>query len=179
MIREVNLVSYLPEFMQAYAEPVAALEGENPEFDIMWEAIDKTLCNRFISTADEYGISRFEKMLGLYPAHTDDLETRRVRVFNRWFNMVPYTIRTLTNKLKELLGNEYSFSLQRDFVTGYHLTVRVFSLKTQMNEEIKYLLETIVPVNISVSIIYEKVIEGTIYVGGIMSEADIIEIKQR
>ena len=41
MIREVDLVSYLPEFMQSYTEPVAALEGENPEFDIMWKAVDR------------------------------------------------------------------------------------------------------------------------------------------
>ena len=58
MIREVDLVSYLPPFMQTYKEPVAALEAENPEFQIGWKATDKVLKNRFISTADEYGISR-------------------------------------------------------------------------------------------------------------------------
>lgn len=179
MIREVDLVSYLPEFMQSYTEPVVALEGEKPEFDIMWEAVDRVLYNRFISTADEYGITRFEKMLGIYPNITDDLEDRRIRVSNRWFNMVPYTIRTLYHKIKELLGNEYSFSIRQDCTTGYQLTVIVFSLKTQLNEEIKYLLDTIVPLNISVNIIYEKVIKGQIYAGGTMSEADIIEIKQR
>lgn len=34
MIREVDLVSYLPPFMQSYKEPVAALEAENPEFSL-------------------------------------------------------------------------------------------------------------------------------------------------
>ena len=99
MIREVDLVSYLPEFMQSYTEPVAALEGENPEFDIMWKAVDRVLCNRFIATADEYGISRFEKMLGIHPANEDTLESRRARVHSKWFNSVPYTWRVLLQKL--------------------------------------------------------------------------------
>ena len=71
MIREVDLVSYLPPFMQSYKEPVAALEAENPEFSLMWSATDRCLRNRFISTADEYGISRFEKMLKIYPTAKD------------------------------------------------------------------------------------------------------------
>ena len=35
MKREVDLVSYLPPFMQKYREPVAALEAEKPEFDLI------------------------------------------------------------------------------------------------------------------------------------------------
>ena len=48
MIREVDLVSYLPPFMQTYKEPVAALEAENPEIQIVWKATDKVMKNRFI-----------------------------------------------------------------------------------------------------------------------------------
>lgn len=91
MIREVDLVSYLPPFMQSYKEPVAALEAENPEFSLMWSATDRCLRNRFISTADEYGISQFEKMLKIYPTADDTLESRRSRVQSKWFNTIPYT----------------------------------------------------------------------------------------
>ena len=52
MIREVELVSYLPEFMKNYKESVVALETENQEFHIVWSAVDKILKNRFIETAD-------------------------------------------------------------------------------------------------------------------------------
>ena len=59
MIREVDLVSYLPPYLQEYnQETVAALEAENPEFRLIWEASDRVLYNEFIATADEYGISR-------------------------------------------------------------------------------------------------------------------------
>ena len=79
MIREVSLVSYLPPFMQDYKEPAAALEAENPEFTLVWKAADKVLYNHFISTADEYGIARREKLLGIYPSDDDTLDSRRAR----------------------------------------------------------------------------------------------------
>ena len=95
MIRQVDLVSYLPPFMKAYKEPVAALDAENPEFYLMWSAVDRVLRNRFIETADEYGLSRYEKMLGIYPSAEDTLESRRSRVRSKWFNKIPYTMKTL------------------------------------------------------------------------------------
>ena len=89
MIRDVDFVDYyLPPFMQKYKEPVAAMKAEEPEFQIVWKAVDRILYNHFISTADEYGISRFEKMLGIYPSSEDTLESRRSRVQSKWFNTV-------------------------------------------------------------------------------------------
>ncbi len=67
MVREVDLMSYLPLFMQGYREPAATLRAEEPEFDIVWAAADRMLRNRSISTADEYGIGRLERILGIYP----------------------------------------------------------------------------------------------------------------
>ena len=67
MIREVDLASYLPAFMQNYKEPVAALEAENPEFQNLWQGAERALNNHFISTADEYGLSRYEKLLDIRP----------------------------------------------------------------------------------------------------------------
>ena len=76
MIREVDLVSYLPPYLQQYnQETVAALEAENPEFRLIWEASDRVLYNEFIATADEYGISRFEKILNILPSKEDALES--------------------------------------------------------------------------------------------------------
>ena len=89
MIREMDLVSYLPVFMHNYREPAAALEAENEEFEIVWDTADRVLRNRFIETADEYGISRFEAMLGIYPSEEDTLELRRERVRSKWFDRIP------------------------------------------------------------------------------------------
>lgn len=180
MVREVNFVDYyLPPFMQNYKEPVEALKAEEPEFMIIWKAVDQVLYNHFISTADEYGISRYEKMLGVYPSADDTLEIRRMRIQNRWFNVIPYTIRTLVLKIKEILGGNHNFSVKADFKNTYKLILTIYATDDSQVAEIKYLLSVMLPENISFNIIYESVNNGGAYFGATITETDIIEIKQR
>lgn len=150
MIREVDLVSYLPPFMQGYKELTSALEAESPEFCVMWKAVEKVLKNRFISTADEYGISRFEKLLGIYPQSDDTLESRRSRVQSKWFSKLPYTLRILLQKLVVLCGNT-DFKLTYDFDTGYTLTVETGLELFGQVEELEEILDTLLPCNIVAS----------------------------
>lgn len=120
MIREVDLVSYLPQFMQAYKEPVAALEAENPEFVSIWKAVDRILYNHFISTADEYGISRYEKMIGISPAVGESLESRRSTVQSRWMNNKVYTLKALIDYLNANCGEgNYSVAIDPSTYTLY------------------------------------------------------------
>lgn len=149
MIREVDLVSYLPPFMQSYKEPVAALEAENPEFSLMWSATDRCLRNRFISTADEYGISRFEKMLKIYPTADDTLESRRSRVQSKWFNTIPYTWKVLLQKLLVLCGNS-DFEVTGDFKTGYTLYIDTDLELYGQVEELENIINTMIPENLVV-----------------------------
>ncbi len=180
MIRDVDLVQYLPPFMRDYKEPVAALDAENPEFCMVWETVDKVLKNRFVFTADEYGLGRFEKMLGISPADGDPLDVRRSRIQNRWNNQVPFTLRALASRLAELLGGEHNFSLHPDFDSAYGLMVVVYSADDKPEEELKYLLESMVPMNIVVDVVYESVTSGlSIYCGRTIEQADIIELRQR
>lgn len=147
MIREVDLVSYLPEFMQMYLEPVEALNSENSEFNVVWKAADRILYNRFIATADEYGISRFEKMLGIYPSSEDTLESRRSRVHSKWFNNIPYTWKVLLQKLIVLCG-DHDFTLIGDFEVGYTLTVQTNLELYGQVEELGNIINEMIPCNI-------------------------------
>lgn len=149
MIREVDLVSYLPPFMQNYKETVAALDAENPEFLVIWKATDKVLYNHFISTADEYGLSRFEKLLGIFPTSEDTLESRRSRVQSKWFNTIPYTLTVLLQKLTVLCGDT-SFVFTNNFKDGYTITlITDLELYGQV-EELEYIINTMMPENIDV-----------------------------
>ena len=149
MIREVDLVSYLPPFMQSYKEPVAALESENAEFNVVWTAVDRCLRNRFISTADEYGISRFEKMLKIYPTADDNLESRRARVQSKWFNTIPYTWKVLLQKMIILCGDS-NFEIKHDFKTGYTLYIDTDLELYGQVEELENIINTMIPENIVV-----------------------------
>lgn len=149
MIREVDLVSYLPPYLQQYnQETVAALEAENPEFRLIWEASDRVLYNEFIATADEYGISRFEKILNILPSKEDTLESRRTRVQSRWFTEIPYTLKALISKLIALCGDS-NFEITKDFLyykIGIETNLELFG----QVEELKHIIETMLPCNMVV-----------------------------
>lgn len=175
MIREVDLVTYLPSFMQKYQEPVAALEAENPEFAIAWDGAHRILYNHFISTADEYGIRRFEKMLGISPAEEDTLESRRSRVQSKWFSKLPYTLRILLQKLTVLCGGT-GFKVTEYFEEGYTLTLETGLELYGQVEELSDILDTLLPCNMTASVrnTLSGQVTGNIYTfGGVAFVQDI------
>lgn len=103
-MRDVNLVSYLPPFMAGFKELTAALDAENPEFVLLWIAIDRVFQNMFIETADEYGLSRLEGVLGILPTPADTLESRRQRLRGSYTSDLPYTERKLKEILESMCG---------------------------------------------------------------------------
>ena len=149
MVREVNLVSYLPPYLQIYKEQVAALQAEDPEFILIWDAVDHCLYNHYISTADEYGISRYEKIMGIVPEEDDNLESRRSRVQVNWVNLLPYTMKTFLQKLNVLCGfNNYIVS--GSFTEEYLLTIITHLENIGQVDDLNELFNEILPCNIVV-----------------------------
>lgn len=146
MTREVNLVSYLPPFLAEFKEIAVTLEAENPEFVLVWNAAERVLYNEFIETADEYGISRFEKMMGLFPSDDDTLESRRARIMSKWLTELPYTMRTLIRNLQVLCGGE-DFKVSKTF-SDYTIRITTHLRLYSQITELKELLERMIPANI-------------------------------
>ena len=65
-MREVNILNYLPEFMQEYMEIKCILELENKELQKEYEEIERAFNNSFIFSTDKQGIAIFEKMMKIY-----------------------------------------------------------------------------------------------------------------
>lgn len=170
MTRDVDLVSYLPPFLAEFREITAALQAENPEFTLIWDAADRVLKNEFIETADENGIARFEKLLKIYPELTDTIELRRTRIMARWFTALPYTLRMLIKKLASVCG-ENNFTVETDF-EHYRIKVEtMFELAGEI-KEVEDLLERMVPANIVIDTRNKIAAEtsGVFYVGGAICE---------
>ncbi|MCM1228274.1 MAG: YmfQ family protein [Clostridium sp.] len=123
MTKEVDLVSYLPSFLAEFKEIAVALEAENPEFTLVWNAADRVLYNEFIATADEYGISRFEKILNILPSREDTLESRRTNVMSKWLSDLPYTMKILIKNLQILCGGN-DFTISKSF---NNYTIRIIT----------------------------------------------------
>ena len=148
MTKTVDLVSYLPPFMADFKEISVTLEAENPEFVLVWKAADRVLQNEFIESADEYGISRFEKILNILPSTEDTLESRRARVQARWFNTIPYTMKAFLAKL-EALCSDSDFTVTKEYDK---YTVRILTnleLFGQV-EELEHIIDGMMPCNMIV-----------------------------
>lgn len=149
MTRDVSLLAYLPPFMQDFTEIAATLNAEDPEFVVVWDSADRVLKNQFIATADEYGISRFEKILKILPSKEDTLESRRSRVQNRWFNDMPCTLRTLVYRLTTLCA-DHGFTLTKYFTDAYTLEIYTDLELFGQVEELERIIGSVIPCNLVV-----------------------------
>ena len=103
----------------------------------------------------------------IYPSIDDTLESRRVRIRNKWFNKIPYTMRILLQKLTLLCGST-DFEIYGDFSEQYTLKIIAhLSLSSQVDELDKMLSE-IIPENIFIESKNElsRKIIGTTYIAG-------------
>lgn len=159
MIRAVDLVSYLPQFIADYKEINSTLTAENPEFILVWEAADKVLKNEFIATADENGISRFEKILKIFPSVEDTLESRRSRVQARWFTTLPYTWRMFIQKLIALCGeNSFTVTKQFDFYrVDLNMQLELFGQIGEVEKTVEAMFPCNMVVRIKNELFYEIV----------------------
>ena len=146
MAKEVNLLSYWLPILRNLKEFKEIAKAEEPEIILLLLECDRTLNNMFIETADEYGISKFEEMMGIYPEEGATLDTRRFAVLVKWSDKLPYTEETLKNLLEVLCGAD-GYTLKTDYA-NYELTVKL-SLSNEDNvEEVKELLDRVAPANL-------------------------------
>jgi hypothetical protein len=75
MFYKVNLIDYIPEFLQEIREFQVILSSESEEINRLTDGMKVNMENSYIATMDATSISRFEKFLGVVPEGT--LEQRR------------------------------------------------------------------------------------------------------
>lgn len=148
MAKEVDLLSYWMPVLRSIRVFQEIARSEEQEITLLLSVIDKTLDNMFIDTADEDGIARFEKIMGIIPADSDDLEVRRFRLQTKWNDQLPYTEEELHNRLKSLCG-EGGYTLDISY-NDYYLSVGVGLRSKENLTLVKDLLSNIVPCNIVV-----------------------------
>ena len=160
----VNLLSYLPQFMQEYREIRRIMESEEPELRLLWELLRKVFNNQFIQYCDEDGIIKFEEMLGLHRYENDTLEIRIFRVLTYWNDQIPYTWRVLVNRMDQLCGTG-NYELRPNF-NAYELGITTKFDDAKKYDELNNMLKTILPANLgfnSINILTPKT-ENRMYV---------------
>lgn len=170
-IREVHLEDYLPNYLKGYREIAETLAAEDPEFKLLWESCHRLIQNAFTATADEYGISRREKLLGILPSTLDTLESRRSRVQALWWNPTPYSIRAFVKKVAELCG-EHGYEIDKSRLQDYYLGIVTHLNKYGQLESLGRIVTGMVPENMVVDVLNEIVtttVSAVVYAGTVVA----------
>ena len=141
------LLEYLPQYMQEFLHIQHIMNAEQPEFDLAWGESTNALNNMFISHANENGIKRWEKMLGISPKDTDTLEERRFRIQTYFQQDMPYTLTKLKEALTIMCGTgNFSIDLQPN---NYHIEIKLALTNANNHQEVVKVLEKMIPANLT------------------------------
>ena len=154
-MREVNILNYLPEFMQEYMEIKCILELENKELQKEYEEIERAFNNSFIFSTDKQGIAIFEKMMKIYPKSTDTLQERQNRVYAKWNAVLPYTWKWLGEYLTAYFNDTNTVATPVLFNQDYRLDIRL-KKEEQFNEHdynVFKELRVLIPANLTLNIV--------------------------
>ena len=135
MAREVDIIDYLPSYLQEYREIQGIMNAENPEFQLLENTSETVMNNMFAISTNEEGIKRHEKMFGLTASKNDNLQSRQGKVLAQYTNAVNYTFRGLVERLNVICGvDNYTLNLDRN---NYELNI-------SLNLRVKSLINTII-----------------------------------
>lgn len=145
-----------PEVVLNIKDVRLAIESGDKVGCFLEKALDELDNNIAISTSEESGIARREKILGIKPLDTASLEDRRLEVLLRWFDMPIYTERVLRAKLDTALGvGNYVLTIDLDNKT---VSCLIELTRRLMFKSVEDLFEQMVPLDylLSVSLRYNQ-----------------------
>lgn len=144
-----QLIDYLPEILRDYREFKAIAAAQQPEFELVWQAVDSLLAEQFVHTATGLGLARWEQMLGISPKASDSPADRCFRILSRLNDKLPYTWRALKAKLDAIAGEDYNISWQ-----DYEIDLEVGAalLAEDKLTQLRQLVEAYAPANMLVAV---------------------------
>lgn len=173
---EVELLQKLPRYHRNIYEFQQIAKADTPELKLLLKHIDTILSNWFIDTADDYGISRLEKIVGIVPNSSLDLEVRKFNLLLKMSEKLPYTDETLEERLTSLCGAG-NYSIYRDY-DNYILSIITSLEDNNVFESMIEALDKMVPCNLIVSVSNANTVSstGVIYTGGVNIIKEMISV---
>ena len=172
----MSLIDYLPEFLQEIKEYKEIMSAEDIETNDLKERISNLTEEVSIINATEYGIRRYERILGIKENASLNLEERRLIIKNLFLNRAPFTVKWLKNKLEAICGKE-----NYDILIDYHnfsINVQIGYLFEEATEELRKDLINIIPANLNLLVNFWYVEELRIKQAICTQQAEFLQIKQ-
>lgn len=179
MVRQVDLIQYLPLFIAEYKEIQHIMDAENPEFQFIVDEGERIKNNQFIITCNEIGISKFEKLLNIVPNIDDTLEARISRVIIRWSDSISYTHRALIERLNNLCG-EGNYVVLPNY-DKYELEIIASLSLSGQADELDFIISYMIPANLVVISKNELIhnLTGTVFTGGTVVDKNYYTISSK
>lgn len=164
MIRNVDLINHLPQYLQNYKHLKLIMERLTPEIQLLEDETEIIKDNQFIANCNETGISMFENLLEIYPSRDDELQTRIDRVLFKWLVFPPYTLRYLVNVLNDLYGVD-NYEIIEDF-KNYEFDIKFINNFTPSGIVAFYdYIGGIKPANLGLNLSMHSTENTTLYAG--------------
>lgn len=140
------LNGYLPDYLRDIEELKALTTAADPEFEDITALINNMSSDFSVFTLTEYGVERWESILGIAGKTADDLESRRFRIITHIIGQIPITRRSLYSQLVTLCG-EGGFTMQIDGAK-YTLDIKVGVEAQSAFNDVKELINRLAPANL-------------------------------
>ena len=151
--RVIDISKYWIPIIRKTANFQQIAAAENPEFNLLVEKLNALEKDGFIPTATEYGVKRWEQILGLVASDGMTLDERKAQILNYLNVKTAYTIRTLRQMLAAIVGEgNYTMHIDNDTQT-LHIEVP-FSMQSKV-AEVEQLLKRVLPMNLDVDILVD------------------------
>lgn len=146
--REVKIEEYWPLIVRNTDEFGQIAVAENPEFNQLARCLYDALKDAFIIDATEYGVQRWEKMLGLVVTDDMPLDDRKAAILTRLSIKLPYTWRVLKQLIEDVVGAD---KLVLEYVNDEcKLVVHTDRISDEKSQVVADLIERVVPMNLAV-----------------------------
>lgn len=150
MMNDINIVQYLPIFLQEYLQYKLLMRTEDVEFENIFKNLVTIEQNNFILSSDDAGLKRFENMLNIYSQPDESMENRRMKVLSKWNEHEVYTFDFLKSKLDVVCGVG-NYEIVEDF-KNYRLELHTNLSEIGEVTELERVIDYIIPCNLEVVI---------------------------
>lgn len=163
MDRIIDISKHIPPVTDGTENFDEIVKNENIELNLVNNELNNVFKDQFIEDATQNGIKKLENIIKLYPKASDTLEDRRIAVLLKYNMQLPYTYRTLVNKLIALYGvNGFKIELINN---EYLLNIEIFSSNWNVFSTVMDNLRKILPCNLVINSKIINEVESNLYFG--------------
>ena len=157
--RLINLSDYAVPVTKDAADIQEVYRIESIEVQAIWDLLINIFKEQYIYTADDYGLSQWEKILELQPEPTDSSDTRRFAILAALLGQRPYTMIKLRELLDTLCG-EGNYKIIEDF-NNYSIKFKISLGVKKQRDIVANMLKEIIPMNLifDVDLLYNRHID--------------------